>query len=84
MIFLQKIMMMSSFGCLDAVGPLAGNIARTAWLTAGLPEAIPGVTVDRQCGSSQQAVHFAAQGIMAGRSRPCYCWRCADNDKNSN
>lgn len=54
------------FGCLDAVGPLAGNIARTAWLTAGLPEAIPGVTVDRQCGSSQQAVHFAAQGIMAG------------------
>ena len=54
------------FGCVDAVGPLAGNIARTCWLTAGLPEAIPGVTIDRQCGSSQQAVHFAAQGIMAG------------------
>jgi acetyl-CoA C-acetyltransferase len=54
------------FGCLDAVGPLAGNIARTCWLAAGLPEAIPGVTIDRQCGSSQQAVHFAAQGIMAG------------------
>lgn len=54
------------FGCVDAVGPLAGNIARTCWLTAGLPEAIPGVTIDRQCGSSQQAVHFAAQVIMAG------------------
>jgi len=54
------------FGCVDTVGPLAGNIARTCWLTAGFPEAIPGVTVDRQCGSSQQAVHFAAQGIMAG------------------
>ncbi len=54
------------FGCVDAVGPLAGNIARTCWLTAVLPEAIPGVTIDRQCGSSQQAVHFAAQGIMAG------------------
>ena len=54
------------FGCVDAVGPLAGNIARTCWLTAGFPEAIPGVSVDRQCGSSQQAVHFAAQGIMAG------------------
>ena len=54
------------FGCVDTVGPLAGNIARTCWLTAGFPEAIPGVSVDRQCGSSQQAVHFAAQGIMAG------------------
>jgi acetyl-CoA C-acetyltransferase len=53
-------------GCVDAVGPQAGDIARTCWLAAGLPEAIPGVTIDRQCGSSQQAVHFAAQSIMAG------------------
>ena len=54
------------FGCVDAIGPQAGNIARTAWLAAGLPEAIPGVTIDRQCGSSQQAVHFAAQAVMSG------------------
>jgi acetyl-CoA C-acetyltransferase len=54
------------FGCLDQVGPQAGDIARTAWLAAGLPEEVPGVTVDRQCGSSQQAVHFAAQGVMSG------------------
>lgn len=54
------------FGCLDTVGPQAGDIARTAWLAAGLPEAVPGVTVDRQCGSSQQAVHFAAQAVMSG------------------
>jgi acetyl-CoA C-acetyltransferase len=54
------------FGCVDALGPQAGDIARTAWLAAGLPEAIPGVTIDRQCGSAQQAVHFAAQSIMAG------------------
>ncbi|AQA25090.1 acetyl-CoA C-acetyltransferase [Rhodococcus oryzae] len=54
------------FGCVDAIGPQAGNIARTAWLAAGYPEDVPGVTVDRQCGSSQQAVHFAAQAIMSG------------------
>ncbi|MEU5541798.1 acetyl-CoA C-acetyltransferase [Streptomyces sioyaensis] len=54
------------FGCLDAVGPQAGDIARTCWLAAGLPEHVPGVTVDRQCGSSQQAVHFAAQAVLAG------------------
>ena len=54
------------FGCLDAIGPLAGNIARTCWLAAGLPLTVPGVTVDRQCGSSQQALHFAAQGVMSG------------------
>ena len=53
-------------GCLDAIGPQAGDIARTAWLAAGLPEHVPGTTVDRQCGSSQQAVHFAAQGVMSG------------------
>jgi acetyl-CoA C-acetyltransferase len=54
------------FGCVDAIGPQAGNIARTCWLAAGLPEEIPGVTIDRQCGSSQQAVHFAAQAVMSG------------------
>ncbi|MCU1379194.1 MAG: acetyl-CoA acetyltransferase [Acidimicrobiales bacterium] len=54
------------YGCLDTIGPQAGDIGRTAWLAAGLPEAVPGVTIDRQCGSSQQAVHFAAQGVMSG------------------
>jgi acetyl-CoA C-acetyltransferase len=54
------------FGCVDAVGPQAGDIARTCWLAAGLPEEVPGVTVDRQCGSSQQAVHFAAQAVWSG------------------
>jgi acetyl-CoA C-acetyltransferase len=53
-------------GCLDTVGPQAGDIARTCWLAAGLPEHVPGTTVDRQCGSSQQAVHFAAQAVMSG------------------
>ncbi|WP_017627265.1 acetyl-CoA C-acetyltransferase [Nocardiopsis chromatogenes] len=54
------------FGCVDALGPQSGDIARTAWLAAGLPEHVPGVTVDRQCGSGQQAVHFAAQAVLAG------------------
>ena len=54
------------WGCTDTIGGQAGDIGRTAWLVAGLPEEVPGVTVDRQCGSSQQAVHFAAQGIMSG------------------
>ncbi|MEU5883312.1 acetyl-CoA C-acetyltransferase [Spirillospora sp. NPDC047279] len=56
------------FGCVDNVGPQAGDIARTCWLAAGLPEEVPGVTVDRQCGSSQQAVHFAAQAVLSGTS----------------
>jgi acetyl-CoA C-acetyltransferase len=56
------------FGCVDAIGPQAGDIARTCWLAAGLPEEVPGVTIDRQCGSSQQAVHFAAQAVMSGTS----------------
>jgi acetyl-CoA C-acetyltransferase len=56
------------FGCVDALGPQAGDVARTAWLAAGLPDSVPGVTVDRQCGSSQQAVHFAAQAVMSGTS----------------
>ena len=54
------------WGCCDTIGPQAGDIGRTAWLAAGLPEEVPGVTIDRQCGSSQQAVHFAAQGVMSG------------------
>jgi acetyl-CoA C-acetyltransferase len=54
------------FGNLDNVGPNAGDIARTCWLAAGLPEAVPGVTIDRQCGSGQQAVSFAAMATMAG------------------
>src|SRR5438105_2741404 len=54
------------FGCVDTLGPQAGDIARTCWLAAGLPEDVPGTTIDRQCGSSQQAVHFAAQAVMSG------------------
>jgi len=54
------------WGCCDTIGPQAGDIGRTAWLVAGMPEHVPGVTIDRQCGSSQQAVHFAAQGVMSG------------------
>jgi acetyl-CoA C-acetyltransferase len=56
------------FGNLDSIGPQAGDIARTCWLSAGLPDEVPGVTVDRQCGSSQQALHFAAQAVMSGTS----------------
>jgi acetyl-CoA C-acetyltransferase len=54
------------FGCIDTIGPQAGDIARTCWLSAGYPDSVPGVTVDRQCGSSQQAIHFAAQGVLSG------------------
>jgi acetyl-CoA C-acetyltransferase len=54
------------FGCVDTVGGQAGDIARTCWLAAGLPEHVPGTTVDRQCGSSQQAIHFAAQAVLSG------------------
>ena len=53
-------------GCVDAIGGQAGNIGRLTWLAAGYPEAVPGVTVDRQCGSSQQAISFGAQAIMSG------------------
>ena len=53
-------------GCCDTIGSQAGDVARSAWLVAGLPDHVPGVTIDRQCGSSQQAVHFAAQGVMSG------------------
>ncbi|WP_371185567.1 acetyl-CoA C-acetyltransferase [Thalassotalea maritima] len=54
------------FGCVDTIGSQAGDIARTSWLGAGLPDNVPGTTVDRQCGSSQQALHFAAQAVMSG------------------
>jgi acetyl-CoA C-acetyltransferase len=54
------------FGCVDTIGGQAGDIARTCWLVAGLPDHVPGTTVDRQCGSSQQAVHFAAQAVLSG------------------
>ncbi|MDN3653812.1 acetyl-CoA C-acetyltransferase [Thalassotalea ponticola] len=54
------------FGCVDTIGSQAGDIARTSWLAAGLADNVPGTTVDRQCGSSQQAVHFAAQAVMSG------------------
>ncbi|WP_422744476.1 steroid 3-ketoacyl-CoA thiolase FadA6 [Mycobacterium sp. WMMD1722] len=53
-------------GCVDALGGQAGNIGRNAWLAAGYPEEVPGVTVDRQCGSSQQAISFGAQAILSG------------------
>ena len=79
------------FGNVDSIGPHAGDIARTCWLAAGYPEHVPGTTIDRQCGSAQQAVHFAAQAVMSGtmdlvvaggvqnmsRSRSCPRWRPA-------
>jgi acetyl-CoA C-acetyltransferase len=54
------------FGNVDSIGPQAGCIARTCWLAAGLPEHVPGTTIDRQCGSAQQAIHFAAQAVLSG------------------
>jgi acetyl-CoA C-acetyltransferase len=54
------------FGCVGQMGAQTGNVARTSWLAAGLPQHVPGTTIDRQCGSSQQAVHFAAQAVMSG------------------
>ncbi len=53
-------------GCVSQVGEQSLNVGRNAWLASGFPEDIPATTVDRQCGSSQQAIHFAAQGVMAG------------------
>ncbi len=53
-------------GCVSQIGPQSLDIARQAWLSAGLPESVPGVTIDRQCGSSQQALHFAAQAVLSG------------------
>src|SRR6478735_5262797 len=54
------------FGCLDQVGPQSTDVARTCWLAAGLPESVPGTTIDRQCGSSQQAVSYAAMAVLSG------------------
>jgi acetyl-CoA C-acetyltransferase len=54
------------FGCCDTLGPQSGDIARTCWLSTGFSDEVPGVTIDRQCGSSQQAVHFAAQAVLSG------------------
>jgi acetyl-CoA C-acetyltransferase len=54
------------FGCVSQVGAQSGNIARNAILSSSLPESVPGTTVDRQCGSSQQAIHFAIQAVMSG------------------
>ncbi|MDQ3645898.1 MAG: thiolase family protein [Actinomycetota bacterium] len=53
-------------GCVSQVGDQSLNVGRNAWLAAGLPEEVPATTIDRQCGSSQQAAHFAAQGVIAG------------------
>jgi acetyl-CoA C-acetyltransferase len=53
-------------GCLDQIGPQSFDVARTAWLAAGLPDSVPATTIDRQCGSSQQAISFAAQAVMSG------------------
>ncbi|MDP9846833.1 acetyl-CoA C-acetyltransferase [Streptosporangium lutulentum] len=53
-------------GCVMQFGPQSMDIARNAWLSAGLPENVAGVTIDRQCGSSQQSIHFAAQGVLSG------------------
>src|SRR3990170_8079437 len=53
-------------GAVSQVGDQAVNIARNGLLAAGFPESVPGTTVDRQCGSSQQAIHFAAKGVIAG------------------
>jgi len=55
-------------GCIDQIGPQAFDIARTAWLAAGGSEAVPGTTIDRQCGSGQQAIHYAAQAVLSGTS----------------
>ena len=54
------------FGCVDTIGALAGDIARTSWLAAGMPLNVPGTTIERQCGSSRHAIHFAAQAVMSG------------------
>src|ERR1700750_119159 len=58
------------FGCVDTVGPQGGDIARTAWLAAGLPEGVPGVTVDRQCGSSPHAGDLAPPAGVRRPARP--------------
>src|SRR6266568_4085823 len=54
-------------GCVSQAGEQTFNIGRNGWLAAGFPEEVPATTIDRQCGSSQQSIHFAAQGVMAGQ-----------------
>ena len=54
------------YGCVSQIGPQTFNVARTSILSSKLPESVPGVSIDRQCGSSQQAIHFAAQAVMSG------------------
>src|SRR6201997_1559973 len=54
------------WGCVQQAGMQAHNVGRMAVLAAGWPESVPATTIDRQCGSSQQAIHFAAQGVIAG------------------
>ena len=71
------------YGCVDTVGPQAGDIARTCWLVAGLPEHVPGTTVDRQCGSSQQAVHFCNTSSNVRDIRCGYCRRCSEYEYDS-
>ena len=70
-------------GCVTQVEEQAMNIARTAALTAGFPIQVPGTTIDRQCGSSQQAVHFASQAILSGRYGYCHCRRSGEHDSCS-
>ncbi len=65
------------WGCVMQAGEQALDVGRTALLTAGWPESVPGVTVDRQCGSSQQSVHFAAAGVVAGRATEGVGGSCA-------
>lgn len=62
-------------GCVSQIGEQTGDIARVAALIAGFPIEVPGTTIDRQCGSSQQAVHFAKTGDFSGRYGYCDCWR---------
>ena len=69
-------------GCCDTIGSQAGDVARTAWLVAGLPDHVPGVTIDRQCGSSQQAVHFAAQGVHVRHPGPRGRRRRAEHERD--
>ena len=63
------------FGCVDQVGAQSGNVARNAILSSSFPESVPGTSVDRQCGSSQQAIHFAIQACNVWNTRYCYWWR---------
>src|SRR2546430_17107205 len=64
-------------GCVSQVGEQSLNIGRNAWLAAGFPETIPATTIDRQCGSSQQSIHFAAQAVVAGACDPGVASRVA-------